>query len=99
MTEEQQQPQSSEAESNNGSIQDILREHSFDGIQEYDNEVPKWMSGRFVACCLWGVAYLGYYMFGPRLNGPERYLAERTAIMEAQAAAGGGMPPEELLQQ
>jgi cytochrome c oxidase cbb3-type subunit 3 len=91
---EQEQPSSEEV---NTHQPDTLREHAFDGIQEYDNDVPHWMSGLFVLCCLWGAAYLAYYWLGPGKNGPERYLAERTARLEAQVAAGGGLPPEELL--
>ena len=78
---------------------DVLREHSFDGIQEYDNDVPQWMTILFVLCCLWGAAYLGYFMFGPGKTGPEAHLAERTRLLEEMAAKGGGLPPEELLRQ
>lgn len=35
--------------------------HSFDGIEEYDNPMPKWWMGLFVATIIFGIAYLIIY--------------------------------------
>lgn len=35
--------------------------HSFDGIEEYDNPMPKWWMGLFVATIIFGLAYLIIY--------------------------------------
>ncbi|MDL0429873.1 cytochrome-c oxidase, cbb3-type subunit III [Marinobacter sp. TBZ242] len=35
--------------------------HSFDGIEEYDNPLPKWWYYLFVATCVFGLGYLALY--------------------------------------
>lgn len=31
--------------------------HEWDGIQEFDNPMPKWWLYTFYACIVWGIAY------------------------------------------
>ena len=40
---------------------DQLREHSFDGIQEYDNQLPRWWVNMFLLTTLFGIVY--FYLF------------------------------------
>ncbi len=40
---------------------DKLLEHDYDGIQELDNDLPRWWVGMFVGCIIWSVLYMGYY--------------------------------------
>lgn len=40
---------------------DIIKPHSFDGIQEYDNDLPKWWLAVLWLSILWAIAYIGYY--------------------------------------
>ncbi|QSP93576.1 cytochrome-c oxidase, cbb3-type subunit III [Marinobacter salinisoli] len=35
--------------------------HSFDGIEEYDNPMPKWWLYLFLATCIFGLCYLALY--------------------------------------
>ena len=35
--------------------------HSFDGIEEYDNPLPKWWFYLFLATCIFGLGYLALY--------------------------------------
>ena len=42
-------------------IEDKLLEHSFDGIQEYDNPLPPWWVYLFVGTIIWAGLYLFYY--------------------------------------
>ncbi|GGC74067.1 cytochrome-c oxidase, cbb3-type subunit III [Marinobacter halophilus] len=35
--------------------------HSFDGIEEYDNPLPKWWFYMFLATCVFGLGYLALY--------------------------------------
>ncbi|KZZ14012.1 cytochrome C oxidase Cbb3 [Oleiphilus sp. HI0079] len=35
--------------------------HTFDGIEEYDNPLPKWWMYMFVATCVFGLAYYALY--------------------------------------
>ena len=39
--------------------------HTFDGIEEYDNPMPKWWLHLFVATCIYGI---GYYIVYPGLG-------------------------------
>lgn len=41
--------------------EDKLLEHSYDGIQEFDNPMPTWWVGLFVFTIIWAVGYLFYY--------------------------------------
>jgi mono/diheme cytochrome c family protein len=41
--------------------QDELFEHTFDGIQEYDNDLPGWWKKLFWASIIFGIAYMLYY--------------------------------------
>ena len=35
--------------------------HSFDGIEEYDNPLPKWWYYLFIATCVFALGYLALY--------------------------------------
>jgi cytochrome c oxidase cbb3-type subunit 3 len=44
--------------------QDQVREHSYDGIQEYDNQLPRWWVGTFVLTVIFGFIYwLVYHVY------------------------------------
>lgn len=43
---------------------DLLREHSYDGIQEYDNPLPGWWTWLFIATIAFSVHYALYYHVG-----------------------------------
>jgi len=42
-------------------VKDKLLDHSFDGIEEYDNPLPPWWVYLFVITIIWGVLYFFYY--------------------------------------
>ncbi len=44
--------------------QDILRDHAYDGIQEYDNPTPGWWTYIFVGSMFFSVVYLAYFHSG-----------------------------------
>jgi cytochrome c oxidase cbb3-type subunit 3 len=55
---------------------DVLRDHDYDGIQEYDNPVPTWLALLLYASVVAAVLYVLYYGFnlGPSLQS--EYLQE-----------------------
>jgi len=39
-------------------------DHEYDGIQEYDNPMPRWWVGAFWASFVFSLGYVGYYLTG-----------------------------------
>jgi len=65
--------------------QDHLLDHAYDGIQEYDNPLPRWWVALFWATILFAPLYILYYHFGPGELVYERYDAEMLAFYDRQA--------------
>ena len=70
----------------------LMAGHTYDGIREYDNPMPGWWSGLFVATVVFGVVYaLGLHAFG-WIDSYQDDLAEAQAdlahVREAYAATG-----------
>jgi cytochrome c oxidase cbb3-type subunit III len=67
---------------------DRLLDHSYDGIQEYDNPMPRWWLATFAGTVIFSIIYL--FDIGPVGNGQGR-IADYEADMAAFATAH---PPE-----
>lgn len=67
-------------------------EHSYDGIQEYDNPLPGWWATLFVLTVLFTVPYVLYYHVGEGPGVADEYAADRSALAAQRASAGGGGP-------
>ncbi len=63
-----------------------LLEHSYDGIQEYDNPLPRWWVALFWLTIVFAPMYILYYHFGPGPLEIERYDAAMIAFYDRQAA-------------
>ena len=64
---------------------DRLLDHSYDGIQEYDNPMPRWWLYIFWATILFSVFYLVYYHGRDGRDVVDEYNAEMLAFFEKQA--------------
>ena len=63
----------------NDKIQDKLLDHTYDGIQEYDNPMPRWWLSTFAGTIIFSVIY--YFNIGPIGNGKGR-IADYEADMK-----------------
>ncbi len=83
-----------------GPPQDELLDHDYDGIQEYDNPLPRWWVMIFWATIIFAPIYILFYHFGPGLLEHEKYEHSVQAFYERQAkelAALGEVTDETLL--
>lgn len=64
---------------------DHILDHSYDGIQEYDNPLPRWWVILFWVCILATPLYILYFHLGPGLLAVDRYDAEMIAFFDKQA--------------
>lgn len=70
------------------SDKDELRKHSYDGIQEYDNDLPRWWLWLFVITVLIAIVYPFIYDFGPGEFASETVDKEMLALQELKKSKG-----------
>jgi len=66
---------------NDAKDDDRLLDHAYDGIQEYDNPLPRWWVWIFYATIIFAVAY--YADFTGRIRGPGRIAEYQQQMAEA----------------
>jgi cytochrome c oxidase cbb3-type subunit 3 len=72
-----------------------LREHEFDGIQEFDNRLPNWWLWTFYGACIFSFFYWIYYHSFPWGRTPlQEFRAEQAAI--AATASSSMFTDDEL---
>ena len=76
--------------------QDVIRAHSYDGIQEYDNPLPGWWTWIFYATILWSVVYVVGIALG-FINSYEEDLAEGNAEVASIQRAYQELHPQPKL--
>lgn len=75
-----------------------LREHAFDGIQEYDNDLPRWWVWSFILSIVWAFFYgLHYHWIGTGIIGIEALAREERLAREIQIALSGDELSDEML--
>jgi cytochrome c oxidase cbb3-type subunit 3 len=65
--------------------QDHVLDHSYDGIQEYDNPLPRWWLALFWATIIFTPLYILYFHFGGGMLATDRYDQEMIAFYDKQA--------------
>jgi cytochrome c oxidase cbb3-type subunit 3 len=73
-----------------------LRDHVFDGISEYDNDLPGWWLKLLWITVAWAACYVLWHVGGAHL-GPAAWLDEQNAAMAAQAKDTTGPLTEGVL--
>ncbi len=78
--------------------QEKILDHDYDGIQEFDNPLPRWWLATFYGAILFSVLYIAHYHFGPG-NSPEAELQQELEQIKSQelAAKVSDPPPTEAL--
>jgi cytochrome c oxidase cbb3-type subunit III len=69
-----------------GVLHDQLLDHSYDGIQEYDNPLPGWWVWLFVLSIVFALIYPVYYHYGDGDLVADEYAADVKRFEEEQAA-------------
>ena len=64
---------------------DHLLDHAYDGIQEYDNPLPRWWLAIFWATIVFAPLYVLYFHYGGGMLANERYDQEMIAFYDKQA--------------
>lgn len=80
-------------------MSDNLREHNFDGIQEYDNQLPRWWVYKFIITIIFAAIYLYWYQLadlGGTLYDEYKGDAKRAAEEQAAQAPQTGKSEQEL---
>lgn len=70
---------------------DIPKEHVHDGIVEYDNDPPLWLTATFFISMVWGIGYLLWMHLSVSSKlGPDRLQADLAALAELRASKDTG---------
>jgi cytochrome c oxidase cbb3-type subunit III len=80
--------------------EDTLREHTFDGIEEYDNKLPNWWLWILYGSIVFSLGYwLYFHSLGAGKLPHESFRVEMQAAAEAQLArmADGGVTNQSLM--
>lgn len=76
---------------------DELLDHEYDGIQEMDNNLPRWWVYGFIISIIWAVLYFAYYhVFGVGYSQVDQYMKEMdpdyVRVSEADMKVLGVLP-------
>ncbi|MFK5956265.1 MAG: cbb3-type cytochrome c oxidase N-terminal domain-containing protein [Planctomycetota bacterium] len=66
--------------------EDILLEHNYDGIQEFDNPLPGWWKAIFLGSILFAIPYTWWYHFADGNTVYDHYEADVAAQLAREAA-------------
>jgi len=69
------------------SPQDQLLDHTYDGIQEYDNPLPGWWIWTFYITVAFSIPYFVYYQMGEGATVHDNYKADMAELKKIQKKA------------
>ncbi|MBX7169169.1 MAG: c-type cytochrome [Pirellulales bacterium] len=76
--------------------QDVVRDHGYDGIQEYDNPLPGWWNFLFYGSIIFSALYMLYYHTGaPNRSRDDAYNKAVADNLRLQFAEIGELQPDE----
>lgn len=77
--------------------EDELLSSNYDGIQEYDNDLPRWWTALFIITILYSVFYVFNYHISDSPSSEEELKVEMARISELKAAAPAQVVSDEVL--
>lgn len=79
---------------------ELIAGHSYDGIREYDNPMPRWWVNIFIGSVIFSVLYYAHYQLGHGPSTVEEYSSEmeKFSRIEAERLSQLGEVNEETLQ-
>ncbi|MGI9517688.1 MAG: cbb3-type cytochrome c oxidase N-terminal domain-containing protein [Pirellulaceae bacterium] len=78
--------------------EELLTDHSYDGIQEYDNPLPGWWTWLFIGSFFFAIFYVVYFHMGEGSTGrsiQDQYDRQAAEIFELRFAEIGELDPDE----
>ena len=72
---------------------DVLTDHDYDGIQEYDNPLPGWWKWLFWGTIFFSIAYVGLYHIRPDQGIHDKYQSRVASFFEGQLEQLGFSEP------
>lgn len=77
---------------NNKKDEDKLLNSNYDGIEEYDNDLPKWWVYLFYITIIASVVYVGYYHYMPGNTNSDKLASDMATIKSSSASTGVAAP-------
>ncbi len=74
--------------------EEILTDHSYDGIQEYDNPLPGWWQWLFILSVIFAPMYVIYFHLGENRSIHDQYEKQMADIFEMRFSEIGMLEPD-----
>lgn len=75
---------------------DELRGHKFDGIEEYDNDLPRWWLNIFWVTTIFAIGYTAWVHLGFRPSDHDRLAAQLEELKSKREESAGNVTEESL---
>lgn len=66
--------------------EDEILDHNYDGIQEYDNDLPKWWLWLFWLGIFFGIVYVAYFHVGPGAFRSQQLASDMEELQSLRSA-------------